>query len=652
MLFLFGLVATIFAGTVALVGTLVVTRRPVVVTGADVGRAVLLSCTPILAWTALSGLEHAERSFWGAVLSTALMTVLVLKTLAPKVTRAQGAPAPAPSELLDRIAELSGKLGLAPPRVHVSRTLAASLGVQARVMGLASPLLVVDDGILHRLEPEERDAILAHELAHVATQSTWQVLTVVSLSSCVPALLTALGLANEVVAFACAAPIVTAAWRIRGRPLEIRCDLVGARVVGHESMASALRKIHAAGSRPQRGALALLLHATSTHPSLDLRRMALHRDAPAATRQRIAVDAVACRRHRLAARLALLAWVAVVGTTLAAAWSAVGATALAAALQLALVAMTPTLVLLAASWGHVRYFMLRPATWAPGSLRAFVAASVGIVALLVIESNSLVSASAGGWSGASVVQLALLAAATCAVGMTVWGVVLSKRHAALRKSVAEALAEGRQDDALALLRSKARALRRDPILRFNAAFAEAMAGRSDAAFDQLRCLSRERRLPGLPEILMARLVLDGQPDRALELAREARERMRGEAAPVELEVRALRRLGRLEQAEALASAGLAAHPHDGALLGVASGVALDRGDLERARALADEALARSPGDARALMARAGVEAEMGTRAHALAAIADAERSLSAHAYVLSRWELDRARARLAERDDD
>ena len=53
------------------------------------------------------------------------------------------------------------------------------MATQAFAGGLPAPSLAVTDGILHRLSASERDAIIGHELAHVANRSLWVLVSVV-----------------------------------------------------------------------------------------------------------------------------------------------------------------------------------------------------------------------------------------------------------------------------------------------------------------------------------------------------------------------------------------------------------------------------------------------------------------------------------------
>ena len=59
------------------------------------------------------------------------------------------------------------------PLVRLRPSITGSQQALAFAGCLPAPQLVVSDGILQRLSPAERDAIVAHELGHVANGSLW-----------------------------------------------------------------------------------------------------------------------------------------------------------------------------------------------------------------------------------------------------------------------------------------------------------------------------------------------------------------------------------------------------------------------------------------------------------------------------------------------
>ncbi len=80
-------------------------------------------------------------------------------------------------ELVDRVERLSQVAGVRTPAVAVA---ASSVPNSFTVGGVANATLVVSEGLLETLPDDELDAVLAHELAHVANRDV-RVMTLVSL---------------------------------------------------------------------------------------------------------------------------------------------------------------------------------------------------------------------------------------------------------------------------------------------------------------------------------------------------------------------------------------------------------------------------------------------------------------------------------------
>src|SRR6185312_10432442 len=76
-------------------------------------------------------------------------------------------------DVLTRIAELSRKMGIAVPKARLHHSLNPTLDQQGWAIGFAAPSIVITDGILLRLSPQECDSTIAHELAHIANGSLW-----------------------------------------------------------------------------------------------------------------------------------------------------------------------------------------------------------------------------------------------------------------------------------------------------------------------------------------------------------------------------------------------------------------------------------------------------------------------------------------------
>ena len=87
-------------------------------------------------------------------------------------------PAAAPrlledAAVLNRIAQIAGGLRITAPATRLVRSTSSLQRNHALITGLAAPTMVLFDGVLHRLSEEERDSVIAHELAHLANHTFW-----------------------------------------------------------------------------------------------------------------------------------------------------------------------------------------------------------------------------------------------------------------------------------------------------------------------------------------------------------------------------------------------------------------------------------------------------------------------------------------------
>src|SRR6185295_136335 len=114
-----------------------------------------------------------------------------------------------------------------------------------------------------------------------------------------------------------------------------------------------------------------------------------------------------------------------------------------------------------------------------------------------------------------------------------------------------------------------------------------------------------------------------------------------------VEARALRRLGRVVEAEAMVQRGLDDEPRDGPLRAVAASLALDRGDAPHARELIRDALAHSPGDTFTLVAQVELALATESRESAQAALARIEAAVAANPHAWLDGDVARLRARIA-----
>lgn len=591
-----------------------------------------LACAPLVSATALDLAGAGSARAWALAGAMAVASfLLVVRWLLPPVRFVRGKAA---LPLLDdaatraRIDALARAMGLPSPRARVLNTTGGPLAVQAFAGGLPAPSLVVTDGALHRLESHERDAVLAHELGHVATGSLWLMAAVPPLAwaLCLPVCTALTPLAA--VAFGLLALVGAA--RVVGRHVEVACDLRAARAVGHAAMIGAVHKIHAAHALPRTGLLQALAHATSTHPALATRRHALWRAAP--DRDALAVDHEGARRAGALARSAAAAWVAalvligVLGRPDVAPSVATGVGVLATSAP----ALFMVLALRSAARGRAaRLGRAR----VPGRRIVLLGLLVVLVGL--------------GTIGATTERdlHPLLGVGVLAAGgvLLVGGSVPANRRQRLRQEVAIALHQRDWVGAVARARAHPGVLARDAALRHDVALALALGGQRAEARAELEALASGASPLPLGAMSLAVLLEPIDPPAALAAAERAVALLPGDAGALGLLARALRRGGRTVEAAIALGRALAHDPDAGVLHAIDAAIALDAGEVDRARVALARAFEASPGDAFATLVRAELAVRSGApdareavaraveaaRAQPFAMLDDAARALEA-----------------------
>jgi tetratricopeptide (TPR) repeat protein len=160
---------------------------------------------------------------------------------------------------------------------------------------------------------------------------------------------------------------------------------------------------------------------------------------------------------------------------------------------------------------------------------------------------------------------------------------------------------------LEIARSSPAVVRRDPLLRYNLAFARAICGDRDGAIAEFEKLWCDKPAFAISAITLSVLLLDDdQVERALKAANQVALRLPGDPATHVLVARSLRRLGRLNDAQTACERALALDPGEGKAHAVAAAVALDDGEFFRAQQSIATSLELSPGDPYALLVRAEV----------------------------------------------
>jgi beta-lactamase regulating signal transducer with metallopeptidase domain len=181
------------ARTVLAGSPFVVAAAVVVLSGRDLGLPSLL--VPSAGGVGALALPVADRYLDFAPMApviVAMWAVTSLTLIARRVWRAArfrrsvlGLARPAEPRVAAVVVHIARDLDVPPPRVLVTR--GATGG--AAVIGVRDPIVLLDEEILHRLDAQELEGVIAHELAHIARRDNlvaWAVAIVRDVAFFVP----------------------------------------------------------------------------------------------------------------------------------------------------------------------------------------------------------------------------------------------------------------------------------------------------------------------------------------------------------------------------------------------------------------------------------------------------------------------------------
>ena len=594
---------------------------------------VLLEIAPLgvlIAWGLLSPERGTEWSF-AVTLLLAWNVVALLTALGRPVRLAyrKGAlPLVEDAPFLARISELSAKMGLPAPVVRLVTSLGGEQQALAFAGGLTAPSVVVTDGILHRLDADERDAVVAHELAHHANGSIWWLVAVTTVAN--SGAIAFDPLVPESVTFLLAFALRVGLYRFVSRYFERDCDRRAAAVLGFRNCCSALRKIHAVHPLRNEGWLSVLIYATATHPSVIERLHWLWEAAPADDKPDVEWSVADYRRRRMAAALAGVLWSGLVGASL---WrSMVDGSSVWPSIVLAGLAVGVPLLPLLATLGQLRRNRRRAPTgqWKRLAPLAVGAAGVGVFyagsEFLTFEDGVddwftwlMLLITVGGLGSA----LLLLVAGT------------PTYVPRLRNDLLSALHDHDFAKAAKLGLDNARRMMKVPDFRHNTAVAIALAGDYPRGLAELQSNFRDH--PKFVQSLLTQSAFcceEGDYAQALDLARQATERLPGDPEPLIKEAWALRRLGRAQEAEAAARRALEIDCGEAGPHLILAALAIDRGDEQTARAELALAERLSPGSPFGRLIEAEAAVRFDTPAAAAGAIERAAAAAKANPFAV------------------
>jgi Zn-dependent protease with chaperone function len=640
-------VASIIGCALAVIGNFRIGWRQKVEGGGSIARwlsvctVVTLGClSPLVIYTLLATGGRHDVTHVPFVLGFAVLgAVYGAVTLGPPL-RVPGTKDPQPlvddSQFLARLSEVSARLGVRPtPRARLLRTAGGQLQTMAWAGGIVAPSVYVTDGVMHRLRPEERDAIVAHELSHIANGSLWWYAAVMPVALTVATVLMPYYGALFAVLFGLA--FWVGAKRIVSRCLEFDCDRRAANALGYCAMSSALAKVHAVSAVRTVGVRALLVYATATHPSLNMRLAALGRVAPADDRPDFDDALRQSRPHELASRTALFAWAGILALSLAlgpfptARWFGLA--------MLWLVTVTPLLLLLAGVKPQYRRDQRRAGqnlTFRQFALTTVVCA-VALMGILWFERSEL-----------TVEFMAPLSLAVCVV--TVLAGRSLSQQLDVRNKIAAAAAARDFERVVELARLHPRQVARRADLRCAVAMSAALTGDRPGAISELERLVVDRPKYAVGHHALFEFLLDaGDVGRAIQVAEQAAGRFPTDPVFQVQLARALRTQGRLDAAQAAVERAMQLEPDEAGAFAAATAIALDRGETNLARAHIQRALALSPGDPYALIRLADLVLKTGDDAAAYAAVKEAAAAIRANPFFVMASEAPRLEAALADK---
>lgn len=543
---------------------------------------------------------------------------------------------------LARLGELSRRMHLRRPAIRLLKSTTPDQQATAYVTGLVAPVILVTDGLLVRLDADERDAIVCHELAHLANGTLWYLMAVGSLAAVGGAVALICGVTTW---FLFVPALVVGLNRLFLRPLELDCDLRAARAMGFAEMGVALQKIHRLGIDGQTSPrLRELIHATGTHPPLAARLDYLRRHASAGDLDRIPMPAPPER---------LLAWAmgGVYVASVSVAWflgrnTSVWAIA-ASALLLLSVTFAPLFLLL---------FSVRKTPHSPK--RSARLKSLGIILVLVallltpllwtnylrrISDDEQMFALVG-----VVTSVMILAVVAGLVYLMIW----LQPHQ-LKSDLLTAWMGHDFERVLELARKAPRRIARDPGMRQMVAWSRAVIGDAAGATAQLESLIAD--YPGDIDcyLVLANLQFEeGNMQAVLELAETISSRFPKQGIGAAIASRVFRRLNRLDEAWDKIECAMALNPEMGAICAAAAGVAADRGDIARARELLVKAGELTPGTPQELAEDAHLSVRTEAAPVAIPKLKRAIAAFEANPLLLRKSELKSLRQELATLSSD
>lgn len=511
-------------------------------------------------------------------------------------------------DFIRRLESMSAQLGIRTPVTRLLKSSGGTMSLQGFAGGVTQPSLIVSDGLLWRLSTDETDAIVGHELGHIANHSLW----FFPITSCIAwttAVLAALEFGPwTALLFGCA--LHTGLIRIVSRYFEYDSDRRAAQLAGTASTISALDKIHLTSPVDTQGWFSFLAFCVATHPSLEERLSALRSAAPIGESPLATWSEQAALRRRTGTRVAALLWISLMTSVFLLPEGNFGNTL--RFLILGGIVFTPSYLIEKAIRRQVKTEMKRrhaPVkrsrnSWTILAVTILTFSSIYLVDLFVMQ-NAASSLVDQFW----IVFLLPFMFAAILFALVIW-----KNRKSIHSQIRLAMYQQRWQDAVAAGQEHLSNIQPDAALRHDLALCRWMTGAQEQAIAELRQLREEFpefKHPWLTEALMH---LDrGQYDESLALIEEVRDQLPGDIGVNGIATRNLRLLNDLERMETEIELIEKIAPDEAGIRSFRCAMAMDQNNPELALSFWKEADRLAPGDAFVTLLKAEYEFRYGSK---------------------------------------
>lgn len=576
-------------------------------------------------WQFGSDIDYA-RVFGTTIVSSILAFMWSSLYLLPPtrwVGSAEAMPIIDDAEFQQRLKLISEEMEIATPVARLIPSPNGNLAFQGFAGGLPKPSLTISDGILMRLSGEERDAIVAHELGHIASGSLWYYPATVCLCWALAVISSIWWGFLSAMLFMMA--VYMGLGRVVSRYFEFDSDRRAAEIVGPEASISALDKIHHGSMLRNTGWASFLAYSMATHPSHEERLQAISDESQLDEHPTVSWSERTARLRRNGARIAFACWIAVMATITVLPLTGVGS--IVRAIVLLAVVLTPIMTLNFALRKDVKAEHHRRQNgtgWKrqPWTVRLILFCVFGLVGLMFLQ-DSVDEFSIGPslilW--VTVVFFAYLL-------LSAW----KGKHSKASK-IRLAMHQRRWDDAIALGEKSAKAIREDAALRHDLILALWMSGKKDEAISKMTALRAEFPKFKHPWVTQSMMYLDrGEFDRALELLDEVLDDLRKDVSTKAIAARCYRLQGKVELVDECSREIEKLMPDSPSVFALDCAAAMDRGEPELAREKWKQADRLAPGDAFLTLLKAELEYRFGDPILGSETLIEAKKRINAATY--------------------